>query len=944
MLSLAMGSCRRGESSAESKATRPNILVVTFDTTRADRLSCYGYTGHKTPTVDKLAADGARYARCHAAAPITLPSHSTLFTGLYPFWHGIRDNGIAALDPQVETLAEVLKKQGYATGAVVGAFVLNARFGLAQGFDFYDDKIDTRTKTNQSYFAERKAEAVSASAADWLETVGDSPFLLWTHYFDPHVPYAAPGAPEGLTPFEAYDLEITYTDAQLARVVDRARSVSKDQGRDLVIVFTADHGEALGEHGEPTHSVFVYEETVHVPLIIVDPRRIKPGTVVDASVSLSDLFPSLLDRAGIPLPYEVHGRKLPADNRATERRAVYFETYMPLNTYGWSPLEGVLVGFDKYIKAPQPERYDLAADRDEFRDLHSHDDERSAALADALQSLKSLTLKAPTFEAATVATDAASARAMAALGYFSRVVADTSEHARLPNPKAMLPFHILINDAQARLGSDPPGDCFEPLRKIMEGDPNNRHALQILCELVASPDRWEPALAMLEERISRPLPEPYDETVPAAIANVLIRQDKAQEAVDLLNPLIAKKQKSVPLLSAMGIALLETRQTQPALEVLTQVVELDPKHRPALTALGDMAFEAGRFSDASARYRAAIDAGDESPESTAIGDPDHDLPPIESAAPRRETIESDLHLKLARSMLATGQAEGVQAILERAVSLDPTHATARMELGAFFLQINRAEEALTQYQEACRLDPDNSDGPYNLGGAMLRLGRLKEAEDAYREALRLKPDHGRCWINLGIALVQQGRREEGKDAFVKATAIEETRAEAYYSLGITLARENDTDGALREYAQALGANPGHPGAMIASARLHLAAGRAPSAVEILRRGLAAAPQFTRATALLAQVLSTSRDDGVRNGREALELAMKANAVTQQRDPTVLQSLACALAETGDLKQAERVAIDAIGKAQAGGAADLVAEITVSLEAIRAGKPVRDPRY
>jgi arylsulfatase A-like enzyme len=248
LLALACSACERGgavDSGKEGAASRPNILLVTFDTTRADRLSCYGYEPAKTPTIDALGDSGTRYTRCYAPAPITLPSHASLLTGLYPTHHQLRDNGVGRLDDKAETLSEVLQGVGYETAAVIGAFVLDARFGLNQGFDFYDDDIESSDRVTGLHFAERPGGAVTDSGIKWLDTVGEKPFFLWAHFFDPHSPYAPPGLPAGTPESQAYDAEITYADAQLGRLLDQIKKRDAVRGTQTLVVFTADHGESL---------------------------------------------------------------------------------------------------------------------------------------------------------------------------------------------------------------------------------------------------------------------------------------------------------------------------------------------------------------------------------------------------------------------------------------------------------------------------------------------------------------------------------------------------------------------------------------------------------------------------------------------------------------------------------------------------------------------------
>ena len=377
-----------------------NILLITFDTTRADRIGCYGATGVQTPSIDTLAENGITYEKCIAPTPITQPSHATLMTGLYPFRHGIRDNGMGSLAPEAETLAELLAENGYATGAAVGAFVLDSKFGLDQGFDFYDDE-GMQDKQMKFGYAERRAESVTDAAIKWMGENQDSKYFLWAHYFDPHADYAPPGikretlagTPEGLR--KLYDLEITYTDSQMARLLNKAKQIQDATDRPTLVIITSDHGESLQNHGEPSHGIFVYEDTVHVPLVVYDSLNQNRGVKVRQPVSLADVMPTILDKVDISMPYEIDGRKLPQVSEAGQGRPIYFETVMPFSSYGWSPLEGVTIGSKKYISAPKPEFYNLESDPRELTNLYKPEDPEIEEFVYSLDDIKEVELNHP---------------------------------------------------------------------------------------------------------------------------------------------------------------------------------------------------------------------------------------------------------------------------------------------------------------------------------------------------------------------------------------------------------------------------------------------------------------------------------------------------------------------------------------------------------------------
>ncbi|HZN53925.1 MAG TPA: sulfatase, partial [Candidatus Polarisedimenticolaceae bacterium] len=347
----------------------PDLVLITLDTVRADRLGCYGHKGGLTPNVDRLAARSVLFEDASAAVPITLPSHATLFTGRYPTSTGVRNNGTFVLPEGETTLAERLRERGWKTGAVVAAYPLQSRYGLAQGFDIYDEELPRTFSRGQPlpvHFNERDARAVTDRALEvWKRLAGGRRFL-WVHYFDAHAPYAAPD-PFGAAHREApYEGEIAFVDAELGRLL---AAIAHD-APDAWIVVTADHGEGLGEHGEKTHGVFLYESTLRVPLVIRAPGRWPEGRRVTAPVTLADVVPTLLSLAGMPAATGLDGENLaPLLEGATPGRDVYAESYLPLLEFRFSPLTMIRDGALKYIDAPVPELYDVRADPAESRNL-----------------------------------------------------------------------------------------------------------------------------------------------------------------------------------------------------------------------------------------------------------------------------------------------------------------------------------------------------------------------------------------------------------------------------------------------------------------------------------------------------------------------------------------------------------------------------------------------
>jgi arylsulfatase A-like enzyme len=425
-----------GSRAAESLPATPgalrgyDVILVTLDTTRPDRLGCYGNSEIATPNLDRLAREGVIFSAAVTTAPTTLPSHASILTGLYPQHHGVRANGVYRLEDSQQTLGEILSDSGYATGAFVSTFVLDARFGLSQGFDVYD----SRTGAADGY-SERKADKTTDLAIDWLRRQGPQPFLLWLHYFDPHAGFAAP-SPYKETSANPYDGEIAFVDHELGRVLETAQA----SGRKTLVVVAADHGEAFGEHGELSHGLLAQEATLRIPLIMwaTGGSEFGRGVHVDTRVSQVDLMPTILSLLGIESPGGLDGVSL---LQAPDRhRAVLAESAYGRAVYGWARLAAVYKGSLKYVEGPSPEIYDL--DRDPL--------ERNNVVADRAADASTLRWllrsregpDADRLDGSSV-LGASDVQRLAALGYImSDGVAPTGGAAAGADPRVMLPVYV----------------------------------------------------------------------------------------------------------------------------------------------------------------------------------------------------------------------------------------------------------------------------------------------------------------------------------------------------------------------------------------------------------------------------------------------------------------------------------------------------------------------
>jgi|HubBroStandDraft_5_1064220.scaffolds.fasta_scaffold40206_2 arylsulfatase A-like enzyme/Flp pilus assembly protein TadD len=368
-----LGAAASGQTAAAHKSP-PDVYLITIDTLRADHVGCYGYKQIETPALDELAADGLRFTEAFTHSPITNTSHISILTGLLPSVHGVTDFGIP-LAPQHVTAAELLKKQGYQTAAFIGAVILDSNTlapGLDRGFDFYDNfpaKTDTKERWGR---VERRGMEVVEHAEGWFDKHRNGPHFVWVHMYDPHDPYEPPAPFSEKYKDHLYDGEIAYADSALAHWIAYLKKAGAYDN--AIIIVTGDHGEGLGEHGEETHGLFLYDSTLHIPLIVKMPAAANRGSVIDAEVRTTDILPTILSVTGVALPAELNGESLLplVDKTSSAKRELFGETDYPLR-WGWAPLRALRTEDAKLIEAPRPEFYDLQADAKELKNIYASD-------------------------------------------------------------------------------------------------------------------------------------------------------------------------------------------------------------------------------------------------------------------------------------------------------------------------------------------------------------------------------------------------------------------------------------------------------------------------------------------------------------------------------------------------------------------------------------------
>ncbi len=627
-----------------------DLLLVTLDTTRADHLGCYGYAPARTRRLDQLAAEGVRFERAYASAPITLPAHASLFTGLYPFEHGVRNNGNFYLADRYETLATTLHARGYQTGAFVSAFVLDRRYGLARGFDVYDDRMEGAQRQVLTLEAERRGDRTALALSRWLESRASSerPIFSWLHLYDPHEPYAPPGPFREAVPGSPYDGEIAFADAAIASILDKLRALGR-LDRTLVAV-VADHGESLGEHGEETHSMFVYESAIRIPFLLWRPGRLPTGKVVTQPVRGIDLTPTLLDILRAPPLPTSHARSLvPLILGAAEGGAEpsHAETLLPQFYMNWAPLRTLVDERYKLIDAPRPELYDLREDPGETRNLYDAQPETAKALRAELERLTAGSAGAMSLSS----LDREALEKLSALGYVgaSHDAGVTATASRV-DPKDMIGVFNRLRRANGAVRDRRFAEALPILQEVLRDEPRNAFAQLVLGSAYMGLGRFGQALAQFRTYVGLVPTSSYAHLWMAIChLNLGARAEALREADAALA--LDPKFTDARVLRA-GVLATEGRHAE-AIAELRSAVATDPAKAMVRLDLAKVLAEAGQADEARREYDAIL-----------AQEPDYAPALVGRGALRARARD----------------VAGAEADLRRALEIDPTQDSARENL------------------------------------------------------------------------------------------------------------------------------------------------------------------------------------------------------------------------------------------------------------------------
>jgi arylsulfatase A-like enzyme/Tfp pilus assembly protein PilF len=654
---------------------RTNVLLITVDTLRADRVSCYNDSYVRTPHTDKLAEKGVVFLRAYANTSTTLPSHTNILLGVSPLYHGVHENQHFVVRSNFLTLAEHLKAAGYATGAFVGAFPLDKKFGLDQGFDVYDDDYGHRS-SEQMVDLERKAEDVVAKALPWVKSQ-NSPWFLWVHVYDPHDPYTPPAPYSERYADSLYEGEVAYVDEILGGFIE---DLKKEQLLDdTLVIFTGDHGESLGQHGEKTHGFFAYNTGIWIPLIIASPE-IEPRRV-EHPVSHLDIFPTVCDVLALEQPEFLQGRSLLSamKGRRFPKRTLYFESLSPYYSMGWAPIQGIIKDGFKFIESPIPELYDLKKDFDEIKNLAT-----SRKLDGYRKELTKIIGLYTSDESggSKKSLDQKSLEKLRSLGYTGGPVAVTPRKSYGPRDdvKILLPFHNRTEEAMGLYGSGQVQPAITSLETIISEREDLAAAYAYLAMIHSDQKRPQEALDVLNQGFSKN-PNSYD--IFSKYVSTLAKNGRNAEVLKLLKNHYLKEMDHDPKIWNLGaMAYLNSSDPDGARKALDQALSLDPRY--PLTH-----FNYGKLQE-------------------WIG------------------MRNQDGRALARSLES----------YKKAIELDPEFADAFIALGVAYLRTGEAKGGIYCLEKALEIEPGSQLAVYNLGLAHLNSGNTPRALQYFKQYLR----------------------------------------------------------------------------------------------------------------------------------------------------------------------------------------------------------------
>jgi choline-sulfatase len=718
--------CPAPPSITQPEGVRPDVVVVTLDTLRADRLGAYGYAPARSETIDALARDGIRFEQAISPLPLTIPAHATMFTGLFPYRHGIRSNSTSVLKPELTTLAETMKDNGWATGASVAAFVTTRQWGFAQGFDAYFDAMpDVDVDGDRNYWhSDRPAESVVDDALRWVAGQStDTPLFLWVHLYDVHAPYVArPGYTDLKDP---YDAEIAYVDDQVARLVEAFA------GRDVLWVLVGDHGESLGEHAEQTHGLWSYQATQHVPFI-VSGSGVKRGVVKD-TVSTADVMPTVLRAVGLPVPEGLDGKPQPGSEQLA-----YAESYQPSERYRLAPHRTVVEGNLKLIATPKPELYDIVADPGERTNLA---EKRPDDVVRLRAKLDALDAKPPA--SGSEAVDAETLAQLAQLGYTSGEGIQGDPLA-YPDPKDHAEFLTTVDSLAAQKGGSPEG-ALAMVEKALALKPDAFELHMRRVQLLGGLKRSEEARDAIEEA-ARLFPDNTRAWV--MLGSSALREGRFDDARIAAEKALAVDATDDAAHELYVESLLRLGRVEEGVAAAQKALQLDPRNFGVAAVLGGHHLSTRAYDEAEKLLRIAVSA----------------------PSPRRGA-----RVQLAMMALTAKVRSDAYALLQSEIADYPGNYQAHRMIAQLYAEDEQWLDEKEHRMVILRARPEDPRLLRAVAQCDFNLRDYATARTRVDQALAVAPDDPDTLLLHANLLAKEGNREEGAAVFERARQMHEAR-------------------------------------------------------------------------------------------------------------------------------------------------------------------------
>ncbi|MGA1823749.1 MAG: tetratricopeptide repeat protein [bacterium] len=790
----------------------PHIILITIDTLRADHLGCYQYAGIKTPNIDALAGEGTLFEHAYTSTPITLPSHASIMTGLYPQAHGVHNNATYYLNSSAITLSEILQKAGYRTAAFVGAYVLHSRYGLNQGFDLYNDNLPQGKQGIESLYNlydERTAEETTALALDWLAQNKDAPCFVWLHYFEPHAPYLPPPALAREYVDQPYDGEIASVDTSMGNLLKGVREMGMyDQ---TAFIVTSDHGEGLGEHDEMTHGVFLYDSTLHIPLIMRFPGIPSGGAKVQELCRTIDIFPTILDYCGLSCQKPIQGESLLPlllHEKQDRNRELIMESWYAKENFGWAHLEGIRTREWKYIKAPHSELYDCANDPKETLNIWGKQPATGNQLKNRWENLCAAIEKQKQFDPKTAELTPQLREQMKSLGY----VWFPAQGESKIDPKEMAPLLDKLDKGVIYYTMGKYEEAISELTKLIELNPENsmghfhlgcahflkgdlHQAKDYFIRVTQLDERQVDAYNYLgyiyteltdfkqaEEVYKKALKiNPHYGDAHYNLGIISYRQGNFQNSLDEFRHAVRSNPHHLEGLYNLGSLYLDMDQLEEAERNLQQALRIDPNHSQTLNSLGKLFNKQKNYEKAEEFFHAAIQAD----------------------ASFKEALNN-----LASVYIHQAQYSDALSALEKAVTIDPSFGEGYFNCGVVYRSLGQFTVALTYLKKAEESGFSGYELCYAMGDSLVRLGHYKQAQDWLRRAVMINPDSWKAHFDLGMTLsIDASTTQQAIEEYEKSIALKPDMAAPYINLGIIYFQRGNLQTASQLWQQALRIEP-----------------------------------------------------------------------------------------------------------------------------------------